>query len=294
MKNALKYSIDLTSKKTGLSKNIIRAWENRFNILTPDRTETNRRLYSDKDIEKLKLLAEATRAGHKIGNIHSLSNDELRKLIYSDGEIPSLLNDDAQKVIIDSIKKFDEATLRKKIGDFLVNNSKPGFIFNFMIPLVEKIGNMWKSGELRISHEHFATSIITSILIRMREIESRDNLARRIIVCTPSGQRHETGALIASVLLASMRWVPIYLGVDLPAEEIAFAAKATNANAVAMSVIFPSNESMLLTEIEKLSTYLPDGLIIIGTKFRFNEDNIKFMNVNFVADFDALYDLLEK
>ncbi len=77
MEKMYKYPIKVVSQMTGISAFVIRAWEKRHNVVTPSRTETNRRLYSDEDIEKLKLLNEAVKSGHNIGGIAYLSIDEL-------------------------------------------------------------------------------------------------------------------------------------------------------------------------------------------------------------------------
>jgi MerR family transcriptional regulator, light-induced transcriptional regulator len=76
MANNYKYPIKVVSQMTGLSVHVIRAWEKRYNVVEPDRTETNRRLYSEEDIEKLKLLNDALHLGHHIGGIANLSLPE--------------------------------------------------------------------------------------------------------------------------------------------------------------------------------------------------------------------------
>jgi DNA-binding transcriptional MerR regulator len=81
MANNYKYPIKVVSQMTGLSVHVIRAWEKRYNVVEPDRTDTNRRLYSEEDIEKLKLLNDAVHHGHHIGGIANLSLLELKKLI---------------------------------------------------------------------------------------------------------------------------------------------------------------------------------------------------------------------
>ena len=78
MQSEKKYSIKAVARISGLTEFVIRAWEKRYNAVTPSRTDTNRRIYSQTDIEKLKLLQHATTNGHSIGNIANLSIDSLR------------------------------------------------------------------------------------------------------------------------------------------------------------------------------------------------------------------------
>ena len=78
MASEYKYPIKVVSQMTGLSVHVIRAWEKRYHVVEPDRTDTNRRLYSVDDIEKLRLLNDASHLGHNIGRLANLSLSELK------------------------------------------------------------------------------------------------------------------------------------------------------------------------------------------------------------------------
>jgi DNA-binding transcriptional MerR regulator len=75
------YPIRYVAQQTGLSTHLIRVWERRYQAVVPKRTDTNRRVFSDKDIERLKMLRTAVRVGHSISQIAGLSTDELTQLI---------------------------------------------------------------------------------------------------------------------------------------------------------------------------------------------------------------------
>jgi methanogenic corrinoid protein MtbC1 len=296
MQENIKYSIDIASKKSGLAKNTIRAWENRYNFLYPERSDTKRRLYSEEEIEKLFLLNEAVKSGYRIGNIYQYSDDDLKRLVSKSGT-KKILNYNQSvdfSEFINSIKQFDEINFKKLLDTALIQYSKPEFLTIILLPLIEEIGDLWKKGILRISQEHFATSIINSLLVRMRESEKLSESSRRIVVCTPIGERHELGALIVSVLLSSLGWKVIYLGADLPVEEIAFAVKSTNSIAAALSVIFPNNETRIYSEIENLSKYLPDKSIIIGSKTLDKELFSNTKNLYFTNEINSIIEILEE
>src|SRR6188508_411743 len=82
----IQHSIKFAARKSGLTPHVIRIWEKRYDAVSPDRTDTNRRLYSEAEIERLTLLRAATHAGHSIGNIARLPVEKLRELV---GEIPA-------------------------------------------------------------------------------------------------------------------------------------------------------------------------------------------------------------
>ena len=79
-----KHPIQIVARRTGLSVDVIRAWERRYNAVTPTRTETGRRLYSNNDVKKLTLLSRAISAGRRIGDVASLSINDLTQVIDSD------------------------------------------------------------------------------------------------------------------------------------------------------------------------------------------------------------------
>ena len=89
--------------------------------------------------------------------------------------------------------------------------------------------------------------------------------APKAIVCTPAGQRHEIGAILAAWAISAAGWQVIYLGADLPARDIARAAEQTGASLVALSIIHPSDDPKLITELSTLRDRLPDGVkIVVG------------------------------
>ncbi len=277
MTNYYKYPIKVVSQMTGLSVHVIRAWEKRYNIVKPDRTDTNRRLYSEEDIEKLKLLNEALHLGHNIGGIANLSLSELKKLLSKDiqsaAENRNGISSSATDINIDeildksleAIKNYDA----KKLESILLNASarltQPVLIEQLVIPLVYKVGDLWHDGEIRVANEHLASSVVRSFLFNLLESYSVGNSAPVIICATPLGQEHELGALIAGVVAASSGWKVIYLGSGLPAEEIAAVVSHLEARVVALSIVYPNDDPHLKVELKKLQQILPQGVnIVVG------------------------------
>ena len=84
MENQNTYPIKVVSNLTDLSIHVIRAWEKRYNVVIPKRTETNRRLYSQSDIEKLSLLSDATAQGYPIGSISNYTTEKLKSILIAE------------------------------------------------------------------------------------------------------------------------------------------------------------------------------------------------------------------
>jgi len=276
MEKMYKYPIKVVSQITGLSVFVIRAWEKRYDVVIPSRTETNRRLYSEEDIEKLKLLNDALHSGHNIGGIASLSVSELKTILGNKNTFTTNNNvepndytlEDTKSFIddcISAVKVFDSKALETILLKASAKLSQPQLIEDLIIPLVYTIGKLWHDGVIRIANEHLASSVIRSFLSNLIEQNIPSNNAPVIISATPRGQDHELGALIAGVTAAFLGWKVIYLGPNLPEEEIAAVSNSLGAKVVALSIVYPSDDPQLKKDLLNLKRILPENVhIIVG------------------------------
>lgn len=275
MANNYKYPIKVASQMTGLSVHVIRAWEKRYNVVEPDRTETNRRLYSEEDIEKLKLLNDALHLGHHIGGVANLSLSELKNLLSKESEnsieikevVPPLnvekIVDDIITESIEAIKAYDGRSLETLLLKASTKMNQPQLIENLIIPLVYKVGDLWHDGFIRVANEHLASAVIRSFLSNLIERHVPNDNAPIIISATPRGQDHELGAMIAGVVAASVGWKAVYLGPNLPVEEIAAVADSLEAKVVALSIVYPNDDPQLKNDLTNLNRMLPKNISLI-------------------------------
>jgi methanogenic corrinoid protein MtbC1 len=115
-----------------------------------------------------------------------------------------------------------------------------------------------------VANEHLASSVIRSFLFNLLESYAVNNSAPVLISATPRGQEHELGALIAGVVAASAGWKVVYLGSNLPAEEIGAVVSYLNAKVVAISLVYPSDDPVLPKELKKLKQLLTSAVSIIA------------------------------
>ncbi len=273
MEKTYKYPIKVVSKMTGLSVFVIRSWEKRYDAVTPSRTDTNRRLYSEEDIEKLKLLNKAVQKGHNIGGIANLSIEDLRSVLEnitvsprSDKEISNDVYANAESTIancIEAIKVYDGKALETLLLKASTKMSQPQLIENLIVPLVYKVGDLWHDGFIRVANEHLASAVIRSFLSNLIERHVPNDNAPIMVSATPRGQDHELGAMIASVVAASAGWKVVYLGPNLPVEEIAAVADSLKAKVVALSIIYPNDDPQLKKDILNLKQMLPENISLI-------------------------------
>ena len=273
MKNLNHYPIKAAAIKSGLTAHVIRAWEKRYNVLVPNRTDTNRRLYSEKDIEKLILLKRATESGHNIGSIAGYDLKALKDLLRDEIQQPLPRKDNQTtntgalfflNACLNSVKDFDAGSFEKILMKASMQLTQPVFIDFVVLPLLNQIGQFWRNGDIRIMHEHMASAVLKPFLSNLRNSYRPPENAPCLIVTTPLGQVHELGALVISIIAAAEGWQVVYLGPDLPAEEIAAAAIEKKAAFVVLSIVYPADDPYLKIEFEKLKQLLPNQISIIA------------------------------
>lgn len=264
--------IEAVAQRSGLSQHLIRVWERRYAVVRPTRTDSNRRLYSEADVVRLALLNRAVHAGHRISNIARLSTPGLERLVEKDAPgraAPRVSSKAPQSDFVEralrAIAQFDADSLGMLLSRTEVELGQAQAVEQVIIPLMERIGELWKAGDMRIAHEHMATAVIRNHVGAMLAAIRFPTNAPAIVVATPAGQMHEVGALVVAVTAAAQGWRPVYLGANLPADEIAGAAQRSGARAIALSLVFPSDDPKLPAELVRLRRLLPDDIsILIG------------------------------
>jgi methanogenic corrinoid protein MtbC1 len=274
--DSAQYLISTVSKRSGVKSDLVRAWERRYQAVIPSRTAGGHRVYTDQDIARLKLLNQATGHGHSISRIAQLSLEELKKLLQQEdtqvsGSAPSLSGDrkflaeDYLEKCYASVLAFDAKTLESHFENAIVELGTQAFIENLLEPLLTRIGERWRTGELRPVHEHMASSIIRSLTYILRNNTPCTAQAPRMVVSTPLGQLHELGALLAAIIAELEGWQVTYLGANLPAEEIAAAVKFSNAKAVAISISFSTDDHVVQKELRRLRKLIgAEVALIVG------------------------------
>jgi len=266
------YNINIASKLSGVPELTIRAWEGRYSAITPERTETNRRIYSDTDVEKLTLLRKLTENGHRIGSLANLSVEELKETLE---KIEVKLKNSAGSAVweegklfitecIEAIKEYDEKALGSLLNKASVTYTRPELIDKIILPLIETIGLYWQEGILRVSHEHFASSYIRRFMENLTESYQPTEMAPRLIVTTPEGQYHEVGAIIGAALAASDGWKTTYLGASLPAEDIAAAAFRLKSKCILISIVYPNDNPEINAQLIKLRQIIGNEIFIVA------------------------------
>ena len=308
------HNIKAVAVKTGLSQHVIRVWEKRYSAVSPVRTDTNRRLYGEEEVERLCFLQRLTKKGFSIGQIAQLPSEDLRQLLDADGDVrqvshlaasipPSRVEDQTvEKLLtyaIQAVHNMDGHSLESVLDQASVEFGRVSMLQDFVGPLIEMIGEGWEKGELTIAHEHLASATMRSWLGRAGRPYAPEEAAPVMVVATPPGQLHELGAILAAACARFRGWKVVYLGCCLPAEELARTALGQNALVIALSLVYPEDDPGLSAEIIRLRSMIGEKttLIVGGRAYHCYAESLKgtgIVEVQDILEFGKQLDCLRR
>lgn len=236
---APRHRIGAVARLTGISTHALRVWERRYGTLHPKRSEGGDRLYSDGDVHRLRAIKRLLGLGHAIGDVARLGSDELDRLMEMHVE-PKREVDPSGRFVeryLGHIQALDLGAAEQVLAGAALALPRREFIDLVLVPLLHEIGARWQDGALHVAHEHAATAMVRSQLGAMLRLFAPDSGASTVVATTPEGEAHELGALMAAVVAAMSGWRALYLGPNLPAREIAEAARTSGAAAVLLSIV---------------------------------------------------------
>jgi DNA-binding transcriptional MerR regulator len=214
------YSIKDLENFTQIKAHTLRIWEQRYNLLTPDRSDTNIRLYSDKELKRILNINLLYNNGLKISKIAQLNDEEILSLASKILAVPADCNATKSEQIIKKILEFDEAGVRERLDDYLQEMPMADVFMNVIIPVLKKIGELWQVDSINTAHEHFFSNILRSFLINHTSQEPPLEAKGTALLFLREGEYHEIGLLFYNYYLRSKGYNTIYLGQSLPVDDL--------------------------------------------------------------------------
>jgi MerR family transcriptional regulator, light-induced transcriptional regulator len=248
-----KYSIKDLENFTGIKAHTIRIWEKRYNILEPDRTDSNIRTYSENELKKILNVAYLNRNGLKISKIALLEEDELSQKVMSVNSQHDDPDEDFQPgKIIMSAMRFNEDKFIDSLNPFIKSHGFENCYINHLNPLMEKAGILWQTGCLSRAQEQFVRNTIKQIIITehslLKPVPEKNQTT--VAMINPGDTSFENNFLFYRYALKKRRFDVIFTGGILHSSEV--------------------------TEIHKTKQF--DYLVVNSGSFDFSEKKISYFN----------------
>lgn len=265
-RRAAVYPMRLVTKLTGLTSDTIRAWERRYKAIEPQRTSGNTRQFSADDVRRLTLLKEVTDLGHPISSVAALDTDALSRLVADSrpqlSGAPGSARDRGRLVPLNrvceaylgAVTRFDTRRALDILRSAAERLDAHDFVFTVAVPVIQEVGARWSHGDLGVAQEHIVSAQMSALLANLPNPVPVEHGAPRMLLATPAGHRHELGLLVAGIL-AGLRGVDtVYLGPDLPWQELDWAAQMSDPSTITLSIV----RDLTPVELEQIARHVND------------------------------------
>jgi MerR family transcriptional regulator, light-induced transcriptional regulator len=217
------------SRRTGVKPDLLRAWERRYGLLSPQRTSGGFRLYPAKDVGRVEAMQ-----GHLA---RGLSAAEAARLAKESDPVPvassigTLVSD-----LTVALDAYDEPVAQAVLDRMLASFTLETVLGEGVLPYLNELGARWERGEASVAQEHFASSVIRGRLLGFARGWGSGSGQLALLACPP-GEEHDLGLLVLGILVRARGWRVVYLGPDTPMETLADAARRMRADCVVISAL---------------------------------------------------------
>jgi DNA-binding transcriptional MerR regulator len=234
------------SRRSGVSPELLRAWERRYRLLRPARSQGGLRLYSLEDLERVRLMQQHLARGVAAAEAAALASEQPA---VSGGDA---LLADSKSELADALAAFDEGRAHAVLDSLLATATTDSVLATVVLPYLHELGERWERGEVSVAQEHFATALLRGRLLGLARGWGRGLGPRIVLACAP-GEQHDLGLIAFGLALRGRGWRILYLGADTPLTSVADAAHASDAVFAVVSAVAPESFREHRDELDELA-----------------------------------------
>ncbi len=213
------YSIKDLEQLSGIKAHTLRIWEQRYNLLSPKRTETNIRYYDDLDLKLILNVALLNDNGFKISKIAKMSETDMRSEVIRLTE-KTLTYDDQIHALTICMIEMDEERFDKVLSTNIIKIGFEQTMLNIIYPFMSKIGVLWQTGAINPAQEHFISNLVRQKLIVAIDGQVYKGGGKKFLLYLPEGELHEISLLFAAYMIKLTGHKVIYLGQSTPSDDL--------------------------------------------------------------------------
>lgn len=259
-------SIGALSRATGISTNTIRTWERRYGMPQASRTSGGHRVYAASTVERLALVQQALDRGHRPGQVLPLDAEALRRLLGLTRRTNTEPPVDVVATWVELARQIDPEGLERAFHHQVAEVGLRTFVKDYVPLFVQRLGEAWEKGSLRVYHEHLASERLRDFLVASWWPLNRESSAGDTVICAAlPGERHFLGLHLVACLAAVAGVRCLFLGLDTPVEELVACAERTRPRALLVSCSVFSDHERTAAQLAELAAGLPLGVqLVVG------------------------------
>ena len=264
------FSIKDLENITGVKAHTIRIWEKRYDLLSPERSETNIRYYSNKNLQKLLNIVLLNNNNYKISKISEMKDDEIsftaRELV-----LDRAINEEAINSLKLAMFEFDKTLFNNIYSRLLLKKTFKEIFKEIFIPFLEHVGLLWQTETILPAHEHFVSNLISQkVQVNTEELKYTTIISdTTYVLFLPENEIHELGLLYLNYELVLRGYKTIYLGQSLPIDNLNyFFGIGKNVCFITSMTIKPYDDKITdyFNELDTILNNSNHSLIAIGKK----------------------------
>jgi DNA-binding transcriptional MerR regulator len=251
------------SRRAGVSGHVLRAWERRYGLLQPVRSEGGFRLYTEADERRIRRMRKHLARGLSAAEAAQATlQDDVSGRESPPGLLPAAASEVAG-MLRQAFDAFDEPTVQAILDRLLSDLSVTVVMREIVLPYLAELGSRCERGDASIAQEHFASNLIRGRLAGLAHGWGDGSGPRAILACPP-GEQHDLALMIFGVALNRRGWRIDYLGVDTPIEELTRTAAGRLPDLVVLAATQPGTLEPLTAELATLAGTAPLALAGAG------------------------------
>ena len=245
------------SRRVGVSPEVLRAWERRYGLLAPSRTDGGFRLYGDDDEARVRQMLDHLAQGVSAAEAARLARSEPPGPAHGGEERPGLaaIGDRLRQALDD----FDEAGAHAELDRLLTGFALETALRDVILPYLHELGERWGRGEVSVAQEHFASALLRGRLLGLARGWGGGDGPIGLLACLP-GEQHDLGLICFGLALRARGWRITFLGPDTPLPTIADTARLLRPALVVVNATLPERTAGTELALAELAGYGPLAL----------------------------------
>lgn len=294
-----KYSIKYIERFSGIKAHILRSWENRFDILQPERDDNNKRLYTEEQLKQVLNITLLLSKGLSISQIKELTPSEFVAKVNEISDMAGTHKENQLEVKINafvlSMLELDESRFEKVLASCLLQRSFEDTLKEVIYPFLNRIGIMWRTGEVSTAKEHFIYQLIRQkIIVAIDGLGQASQSRERYLLFLPKSEFQDLLILMYMYLLKSKGQSCVYLGEDIPFDDLKEASRIVRPDALVTVIKAPASKIDTQAYVYRLSEAFAQQKILLAGNPYFMEELEYPKNVQRIVQMDDLKALISE
>lgn len=258
------YSIKDLEQLSGIKAHTLRIWEQRYNIISPKRTDTNIRTYDDHDLKLVLNISLLKDHGYKISEIAKLELGEMYREVIKISDQHLNYPDQIHALTISMID-LDEERFEKVVSTNILQFGFENTMIHIIYPFLSRLGTLWITGSVGPAQEHFISNLIRQkiiVAIDGQVSKQRPN-GKKYMLFLPEGELHEISLLFANYIIRARYNKVVYLGQSLPFNELVFAYNVHRPDYIFSAITSVPSNSEVQPFVDRLVSTFPDAHLLL-------------------------------